>query len=296
MRPTPLFVGKGARGRTGRGGRRCGRVGPDGYRVPGRGAALSPSRRSAVIVAMHDTDATTTGNTNAGGLQRRGLGPAQGEQREPGGLRPRVERSGAEVARRRRQRARRGAARQRGGDRGAGATERRGQPGRSATGRSATRHEVERRAGGVRPGGRPGQRVPDHARRPGLPGASERAPRAPGHTDPAAATNGSAAEGRAKRARTPTRRRLAKASRDARTAAVEAFAAAQWAQRGPRRTHSAVADVTERSNAKRRNDGRRRARCPPRSARAPERARRRRWGWCSPDWSDARSAGRMQGS
>ena len=212
---------------------------------------------------MHDTEATK--RRTAGGLPRRGLGTAQGEQREPGGLRPRDERSGAEDARcrparrslgeGRRQRAGRGAARQRGGNCGADTTERRGQPGRSATGRSATRHEVERRAGGVRPGGRPAQRVPAHARRPGLSGASERAPRAPGLTDPAEATTGSAAEGRAKRARTPTRRRLAKASRDARTAAVEAFAAAQWAQRGPRRTASAVADSEARSNAQRGQDG-----------------------------------------
>ncbi len=96
MRPTPLFAGKGARGRTARCGRRCGRVGPDGYRVPGRGAALSWSRRSAVIVAMHDTDATTAANSNAGGLQRRGLGPAQGEQREPGGSRSQCSDEGAQ--------------------------------------------------------------------------------------------------------------------------------------------------------------------------------------------------------
>ena len=179
-----------------------------------------------------------------------------------------------------------------GGDRGAGAMERRGQPGRSATGRSVTRHEVERRAGGVRPGGRPVQSVPDHARRPGSPGASERAPRAPGLTDPAAATNGSAAEGRAKRARTPTRRRLAQALRDARTAAVEAFAAAQWAQRGPRRAASAVADSEARNEVQRGRDGDG-AGLPgaPRFARAPARARRRRWGRTIPDWSDAGAEG-----
>ncbi len=172
MPPTPLFAGKGVRGRTGRRGRRCGRVGPDGYRVPGRGAALSRASRSGVIVAMHDTEATK--RRTAGGLPRRGLGPAQGEQREPGGLRPRDERSGTEDARRRparrslgeggRQRAGRGAARQRGDNRGADTTERRGQPGRSATGRSAA-GRAERRADGVRAGDRPGLRVPAHSPR-----------------------------------------------------------------------------------------------------------------------------------
>jgi hypothetical protein len=51
----------------------------------------------------------------------------------------------------------------------------------------------------------------------------------------------------------------------------------------PHQANSAVADGRPWSEAQRPNDGRRRARCPPRSARAPARARRRRWGWCSPD-------------
>jgi hypothetical protein len=139
-----------------------------------------------------------------------------------------------------------GAARQRGGNRGADTKERRGQPGRSAMGRSETRHEVERRAGGVRPGGRPGQRVPDHARRPGVPGASERAPREPGHTDPAAVSTAEATrtQPRADEQREERARRPAAASASAsapRTAKVEARTVAQWAQPGPRRAASAVA-------------------------------------------------------
>ena len=205
---------------------------------------------------MHETE--TTKRRAAGGLLRRGLGPAQGDPEQaqraeggPGGLRPRDERSGAEDVRRRSNEfcwpAERGAARQRGGYRGADTTERRGQPGRSTTGRSATRHEVERRADGVRSGGRPAQWVPDHAGRPGLPGASERAPRAPGHTDPAAVSKAEATrtQPRADELREERTRRPAAASASAsapRTAKVEADAAAQWAQRGPHRTGSAVAD------------------------------------------------------
>ncbi len=222
---------------------------------------------SVVIVTMHDTEATK--RRTAGDLPRRGLGPAQGEQREPGGLRPRDERSGAEDARRRlarrslgeggRQRASRGAARQRGGNRGADTAERRRQPGRSATGRSAA-GRAERRADGVRAGGRPAQQVPDHARRPGLLGASERAPREPGHTDPAAVSTAEATrtQPRADEPREERARRPAAASASASapgTAKVEARAAAQWAQRGPRRTGSAVADSEARSNAQRGRDG-----------------------------------------
>lgn len=226
-------------------------------------------------------------------MPRRGLGPAQGEQRAPGGLRPRGERSGAEDARRRGNEfcwpAERGAARQRGGNRGADTTERRGQPGRSATGRSAA-GIAERRADGVRAGGRPGPRVPDHARRPGVPGASERAPRrspatrdgdghavrrgpggrcgrkgerqrtTPGLTDPAAVSTAEATrtqpradEPRKERARRPA---VASASASApRTAKVEARAAAQWAQRGPRRAASAVAASEARNEVKRSRDG-----------------------------------------